>query len=172
MASESIKLCKDCQIPITKANAYIDRGERLRARCKKCDYKYRSSLSGTDAYSYMDKIFSKLSYEVKSGRRKSRSQLTWNINQAHLYHLYQKQKGKCALSGITMTWRTGEQWINENISLDRIDPGLGYEPGNIQLVCYRCNVMKHNMLEKDFLSFIKSIHDQNHLAHKTITEQH
>ena len=54
-----MKLCKDCQIPITTANAYLDRGT-LRARCKKCDYRYRSSRAGTDAYAYMDKLFSKL----------------------------------------------------------------------------------------------------------------
>jgi DNA-directed RNA polymerase subunit M/transcription elongation factor TFIIS len=151
MAKSSIKYCKDCKIVITKKNAFIDRGERLRARCKPCDYKYRAQRQGTDAYSYMDKLFSKLRYEVVSGtRRTSRTSLTWNINQAHLYNLYHKQDGKCALSGLQMTWLTGQGKVDTNISIDRIDPKVGYEPKNIQLVCYRCNIMKHDSSQEYF----------------------
>ncbi len=126
MDAKSIKQCKDCQTPITKANAYIDRGDRLRARCKACDKKYRATQAGLDQYSYMDKLFSKLRYEVQSGtRRTSRADLTWHINQAHLYNCYHKQEGKCALSGQRMTWLTGQGKVDTNISLDRIDPEKG-----------------------------------------------
>ena len=138
MDAKSIKQCKDCHTPITKANAYIDRGDRLRARCKACDKKYRATQAGLDQSSYMDKLFSKLRYEVQSGtRRTSRADLTWHINQAHLYNCYHKQEGKCALSGQRMTWLTGQGKVDTNISLDRIDPEKGYEPDSIQLITYR-----------------------------------
>ena len=153
-----MKLCKDCQIPITRANAYIDRGDRIRARCKECDKKYRATQAGLDQYSYMDKLFSKLRYEVQSGtRRTSRADLTWHINQAHLYNCYHKQDGKCALSGQTMTWLTGQGKVDSNISLDRIDPTVGYEPNNIQLINYRCNIMKHDLCEEELFRLIDLI---------------
>lgn len=158
MDAKSIKQCKDCHIPITKANAYVDRGDRLRARCKDCDKKYRANQAGQDQYSYMDKLFSKLRYEVQSGhRRSSRADLTWNINQAHLYNCYHKQEGKCALSGIAMTWLTGQGKVDTNISIDRINPTLGYEPDNIQLITYRCNIMKHDMTEEDLYQLVALI---------------
>ena len=56
--------------------------------------------------------------------------------------LYEKQEGKCALSGRTMTYQTGEGRVPTNISIDRIDPKIGYELGNIQLVCIQANKMK------------------------------
>jgi hypothetical protein len=164
MDAKSIKRCKSCNIAITKTNAYIDRGDRIRARCKTCDKKYRDKQTGLDQYSYIDKLYSKLRYEVQSGhRRKYRAKLTWHISQAHLYNCYHKQKGKCALSGQKMTWLTGQGKVDTNISVDRIDPTLGYEPDNIQLITYRCNIMKHNLKEKDFFVLIDLISQ-----HKTI----
>ena len=162
-----LKLCKDCQIPITKSNAYADRGEKLRARCKDCDKKYRATQAGLDQYSYMDKLFSKLRYEVQSGtRRTSRADLTWHINQAHLYNLYHKQEGKCALSGQQMTWLTGQGKVDTNISLDRIDPEQGYEPDNIQLITYRCNIMKHDLKEDALFKLINMIETTKRLNKK------
>ena len=162
-----MKFCKDCQIPITKSNAYIDRGDRLRARCKACDKKYRATQAGLDQYSYMDKLFSKLRYEVQSGtRRTSRADLTWHINQAHLYNCYHKQEGKCALSGQKMTWLTGQGKVDTNISLDRIDPERGYEPDNIQLITYRCNIMKHDLKEDALFKLVNMIETTKRLNKK------
>jgi 5-methylcytosine-specific restriction endonuclease McrA len=167
MDAKSIKRCKDCDTPITKANAFIDRGDRIRARCKTCDYKYRAKRNGVDAYSYMDKLFAKLKYEVVSGhRRTSRADLTWHINQAHLYNCYHRQKGKCALSGIAMTWLTGQGKVDTNISIDRINPAVGYEPDNIQLITYRCNIMKHDMTEEDLYQLVALINQHKQSGKK------
>ena len=166
-----MKRCKDCNVSITKANAYIDRGERLRARCKPCDHKYRANQAGQDQYSYMDKLFSKLRYEVQSGtRRTSRADLTWNITQAHLYNCYHKQEGKCNLSGQKMTWLTGQGRVDTNISIDRINPSRGYEPNNIQLITYRCNIMKHDMKEDELINLAQMI--ANLRQHKKANKKH
>jgi 5-methylcytosine-specific restriction endonuclease McrA len=158
VATGKIKRCKDCHTPISKANAYIDKGDRVRARCKACDKIYRNKQHSLDAFSYMDKIYSKGKYEVKTGRRKNRADLTWHINQGHLYHLYNKQQGKCNFCAVTMTWETGQSWRNHNISIDRIKNDVGYEPNNIQLLCYRCNVMKHNLQEEEFFEYVERIY--------------
>jgi hypothetical protein len=156
--NDYMKLCKDCQISITTDNAWIDKGDKIRARCKECDRKHRAKLHGINQYAYIDRLYSRLRYEVVSGtRRSSRAKLTWNISQAHLYNCYHKQDGKCALSQQKMTWLTGQGKVDSNISVDRINPNKGYEPDNIQLITYRCNIMKHDMPENKFLNLAQMI---------------
>lgn len=62
----------------------------------------------------------------------------------YFLELYNSQKGKCALSGIDMTFikKTDGVKIHTNLSIDRIDSSKGYEIGNIQLVCAVVNIMK------------------------------
>lgn len=61
-----------------------------------------------------------------------------------LESLYNKQNGKCAITGELMTYlQVGDnKKVATNISLDRVDSDLDYTEDNIQLVCYRVNVMK------------------------------
>ena len=53
-----------------------------------------------------------------------------------LLEVHQRQDGKCALTGETLTCKLvhgKRQWTNA--SIDRIVPEKGYVPDNIQLVC-------------------------------------
>lgn len=75
----------------------------------------------------------------------------------YLMSLYSKQAGKCALSGVSMTTIKGEGYVPTNISLDKIDPNLGYTEGNVQLVCRRANEMKSNKTVEDLHFWCKSI---------------
>lgn len=58
--------------------------------------------------------------------------------------LLRAQHGKCALSGVAMTFvkRTDGVKQHTNLSIDRIDSSLGYDLSNIQLVCAVVNIMK------------------------------
>ena len=153
-----LKLCKDCKIAITRENAYLDRKDRIRARCKTCDKLYRKKQHSTDAFSYLDKIYSKLKYEITSGRRRlSRANMAWQITPSHLYALWHKQDGKCNLTGVPMTHKSGVGKIDTNISIDRINPKVGYKPGNVQLITYRANILKHDLNESDLLRIADSI---------------
>lgn len=38
-------------------------------------------------------------------------------------------------------------------SIDRIDPSLGYEPDNIQIISYQANVMKFNATREELRKF-------------------
>ena len=69
----------------------------------------------------------------------------------YILDLYEKQKGLCALSGIRMTFikKTDGNKIHTNLSIDRIDSSIGYEIGNIQLVCAIVNVMKSTLLKPE-----------------------
>jgi hypothetical protein len=62
--------------------------------------------------------------------------------------LYLKQRGKCAVSGITFRLDELKAGQPESKafapSLDRIDNGKGYEPGNVRLVCRIANFAMNN----------------------------
>ena len=73
---------------------------------------------------------------------------------------WERQGGKCALSGVRMTWaKDGKGRKEMNVSLDRINPDVGYvtKPMNVQLVCLRINLMKHTLEEHELHWWIQNI---------------
>ena len=76
--------------------------------------------------------------------------------------MYAKQNGICAYSDTAMTTdripKENSRLANcYNISVDRIDPMLGYTKDNIQLVCVGVNLIKYDLKEEDFLSMCAKI---------------
>ena len=47
------------------------------------------------------------------------------------------------------------------LSLDRIDPSIGYIKGNVEFVCYCVNVMKNDFSKDQMLHFVKLIIKNN-----------
>lgn len=90
-------------------------------------------------------------------RRYNKHQLSLD----YLMFIYNKQKGLCALSGVEMTYQHGEGYISTNMSIDRIDPQVGYIPGNVQLVCRVVNIMKYVSSTDDLLVWCKRIVNYN-----------
>jgi hypothetical protein len=66
-----------------------------------------------------------------------------DLTAAQLEDLWEAQNGRCALTGIPMTFDAGGS--ETNASIDRINAGGPYTLDNIQLVCYRANWMKNTM---------------------------
>jgi len=64
-----------------------------------------------------------------------------------LMGLWESQRGFCAISGIRMVHRLGSL---KAISIDRIDSGRGYVPGNVQLVCQWANKAKGSHSNGEF----------------------
>lgn len=58
-----------------------------------------------------------------------------------LLAMWEAQQGRCAVSGIPMTWGKGN-FYPTSISIDRIDSNIGYTTENIRLVCYAVNAFK------------------------------
>lgn len=80
--------------------------------------------------------------------------------------IWEEQGGRCALSGVRMQAAKngkGRKGKDMNVSLDRIDQDKGYlfSPRNVQLVCLRVNLMKHNMEEHDLFWWCQNIVDKN-----------
>jgi len=86
---------------------------------------------------------------IRLRARPSRSQLS----QDYLLSLYAKQEGKCALSGVQMTWVVGQGQVSTNLSIDRIEAKGGYVEGNVRLICREVNLMRRDLPTVEFLKW-------------------
>jgi hypothetical protein len=70
--------------------------------------------------------------------------------------IFIQQDGRCALSGVKMTWSQGKT-LPTSISLDRIDSNKDYHKDNVRLVCVCVNAFKHTMTDDEMLKFAMNI---------------
>lgn len=89
--------------------------------------------------------------------RAKRHNLDFNLTFEYIKELWNKQEGKCALSGIQMTFQLQEGRTPTNVSIDKIDRTKGYTTDNIQLVCMACNQMKSDLSEGELYYFCQQI---------------
>lgn len=73
-----------------------------------------------------------------------------------LMAMWDANEGRCALSGIKMTWGQGRV-LATSISLDRIDPDIGYAKGNVRLVCHSVNAFRGRMTDAEMLEMARAI---------------
>lgn len=75
-----------------------------------------------------------------------------------LLDLYAAQKGKCALSGVDMTFKR-EKGVRcpTNISVDRIEAGGKYSPDNVQLVCSALNKFRVDTPLNEYIDWCKKV---------------
>lgn len=101
---------------------------------------------------------------TQSRYRARKSGMAHDIDVRFLRELYDKQQGKCKLSGLVMTMRgtygSTEYW--HSLSIDRIDSSGGYTKENTQLLCTGVNKVKGKMSDSQFLSFCKSVVENSH----------
>ena len=89
--------------------------------------------------------------------------LEFSIDMEYAWKLFQKQKSKCALSGVDIVldrnWyrKIKSRSVNNTASLDRVDSSKGYIKGNVQWVHKAVNKMKSNLLESDFINWCSKI---------------
>lgn len=129
-----------------------------RNTCRACKAQnYKSKVSGSYE-SFLRHIYTQSKSCIKSGKRNG--DLEWSIELDDLISLWEKQDGKCALSGVYLTHhKDGSGHKDYNASIDRISGEKGYTYHNVQLVCYRVNLMKHTLSEDMFYWWTKTIND-------------
>ena len=88
-----------------------------------------------------------LTFEIEKVQEKFHKQLV---------EKFQAQEGKCALSGVKLTFGR-----NGNASLDRIDPSKYYVEGNMQWVHKSVNKMKGGYPVNTFKKFCKLVGDNS-----------
>jgi len=158
--STDTKVCVTCgKVKPLKDYYYChNKGRKsyYRNRCSKCVHVIRRERSTSSPESFLRRTFGQL----RSARRRQGYKVT--ISLEDILSLYQKQKGKCALSGLKMTNNLVEgntSWSDNqaNISIDRENNDKGYSNSNVQLVCKRVNIAKHTLNNKEFIKWCKRI---------------
>mgnify|MGYP003121049459 CR=1 FL=1 len=122
--------------------------------CKKAFPK--SDFEGSNANGKFSRKFCKNCLQSQRNKNKSKSP------EAYLRHLYSHLKHSRHAGtedlGLLMTYhKDGNGKKDLNASIDRIDPEIWYIPSNIQLVCSRVNVLKHNLSEDLLYWWAKNI---------------
>lgn len=73
-----------------------------------------------------------------------------------LEQVFVSQGGRCALSGIEMTWAKGKL-LGTSITLDRIDHDGGYTVGNVRLLCHAVNSFRGRMSDAEMVAMARAI---------------
>ena len=119
--------------------------------CRPCANRERNKRKGKTPQRFIKHLVSQLKYKRKETH-------IFQIDANQLIKLYNKQKGRCALSGEKMTHtKDGTGYHYKNISIDRINPKRGYIIENIQLVCYAINMMKWVHSNKDLIKWCERV---------------
>lgn len=94
-------------------------------------------------------LYNKLQHNA-TGRSRN---LEFTLTQEYLYDLFESQNRSCALTGISLTWKTA--------SLDRIDSSQGYIDGNVQWVTKKVNLAKHRLKQDEFVNLCRLVVEHN-----------
>lgn len=84
--------------------------------------------------------------------------LVFTVTPAYVWNLFLNAGKKCVLSGVPLSFDLADV----TASLDRIDSELGYVEGNVQWTHKSVNVMKHGMVQKEFVEWacrIAKVHE-------------
>tara|TARA_R110000787_G_scaffold225420_1_gene333357 strand:+ start:431 stop:904 length:474 start_codon:yes stop_codon:yes gene_type:complete len=149
-----MKICSDCNEKFPNKNFEVihAKGNYARSICISCKTQKANRKKSSSPKQYIQHLYT----QAKSARRDSGKE--WKIKSSHLQECWTQQEGRCALSGVFMTWsKDGGGKKEKNISIDRISPHIGYIPSNVQLVCNRINILKHNLTEDDLYWWCKNI---------------
>ena len=63
----------------------------------------------------------------------------------HLWDQWSSQNGKCFYSDISIIIDFGNGVSPDSLSIDKVEPHLGYIDGNVVLAAHRINTIKHDM---------------------------
>lgn len=86
--------------------------------------------------------------------------LIFEIDIKYAWSLYENQNGKCALTGLDISF--AKLTINKNdASLDRIDSSKGYIKGNLQWVHKDINYIKMDINQDRFIELCKLVSEKN-----------
>lgn len=107
--------------------------------------------------------YSSFKYSLNKARSRSKCKNeTTDLTLQHLKEIWEKQKGLCSYTNIKMEMPRSSQDEDikkspNKLSLDRIDPSIGYIKSNVEFVCYCINVMKNDFSKDQMISFINEI---------------
>ena len=151
---DTTKKCIHCLMALP-ADAFESSKDGTRNVCKNCCVGKKRKRWSSSYKEYLTVLHNQ-------SRSKRKQTMDWLVSADYVVGLWEVQSGKCALSGVQMTHhRDGAGAKEFNASIDRIDQKQGYVPGNIHLVCYRINILRHTLSTDMFYWWIKTIHQHS-----------
>lgn len=170
--------CKECGDEFEKGLSEYQRSEKLERPhfcCRSCSASHRNrnwSLEERKKYCYQIKRhagnrrddYSAFRYFICKSRAESRRTRYGapTISVEYLSELWDKQKGICPYTGISMvlpptTKVYSDLHIPQKASLDRIDSSKGYVNGNVEFVCCAINLAKNSFTRDQMKKFLREI---------------
>jgi hypothetical protein len=126
----------------------------LKKTCKKCsNRKIENSHRGWHRgvrISWVNKII------LSAKNRK----IDFNLTIDDIADVYEKQQGKCSLTGWDIVFPEVGIPQNADASLDRIDSKKPYQKDNIQIVHKLVNMMKSRYSQEQFIEVCKAVADK------------
>lgn len=150
-----------CTCKQYKPVSEFNRGSKNKTRlnysreCKHCESERKKIKLANANCNNKNRFLTRLTYGCKT--RALQHKLDYDLTPEFIISLYDKQKGKCALSGIEMTTIIQSGKNTYNASIDRIIPSLGYIKTNVRLVCSQVNMMRSNLEDFEIINICKAI---------------
>lgn len=116
-----------------------------------------------------DLIYHRAKAVIHGARERARKKaIPCDIRLKDVYEVLLKSD-RCPILGVEMTWADGLNYDPYARSLDRIDPELGYTPGNIWVISMRANQIKTDASLSELIKGMANI--INHLYKDTSYER-
>lgn len=156
LKKQNERRCSKCKQILPYNNKNFNNDKRT---CKKCEAD--AALSRFYNLKENPTLLNLLKSRMAAAKSRSKKKnILFNLDIEYLLNVYHNQKGKCYYSGIDLKIKIESCNNNRNvISVDRINPELGYIKGNIVLCCDVFNTMKNNMNPNQFFEYIKILFD-------------
>lgn len=152
------KPCTSCHqtLPIDQFELDL----RNQTRTKVCSPCRRSSGRRARSLTYGSYLSNLVSKSKHDSRRRGIADFT--ITAKQLIDLWDRQEGRCAISGVILTHHSdGSGHKDFNASIDRIDSQQGYNLNNVQLVAYRVNLLKQTLSTDMLYWWVKTIYQHS-----------
>lgn len=166
--AKSLKFCIKCDKEKELSEFVTDKNAKdgYRNTCKMCRRKQQKQWRRNDTNGFIQKSNERIRRYRKTERgamyqrrtacksRAKKYNIPFDLDVDFLLEMYEDQDRKCNLSGEEMT--LGKDYWSA-VSVDKIDPYLGYIKSNVQLLTQRVNLMKSNLSNEEFITLIQKI---------------
>jgi hypothetical protein len=127
--------------------------------CKECFANYECVKKGYEKKTNNYKNNLEFYFDSKLPSLKKKCELKnidFDLIKGDLFEIYNSQNGKCYYTEIDITHNKGTLNFN-SISIERLDPKLGYTKNNVVLCSFNVNSFKGIMNENEFKEFLNVV---------------
>jgi hypothetical protein len=164
-----VKICSGCKQTFTLDNFYTrkDSKDGLRAYCKNCCKKFTDNYSSTENGA-LSILYLTMKKKIRSKRyinfsEKEKDKYRCYVTKDEFLELFEKHKKifgyTCALTGVEIIFKkTNHSDSNKSnsISVDRLNPDIGYTKENIIFVSSKANNNKNAVTKELCIAILKA----------------